>query len=82
MAFQEIAFKAELDRHVDPECEYQARMLCEEDPSKRQCIVEELRNMIYGKGTYMGCGLKVPLCLLVVNSFLFLDVASIFFIFY
>ena len=71
MAFQEIAFKAELDRHVDPECEYQARMLCEEDPSKRQCIVEELRNMIYGKGTCMGCGLNVPLCLLVVNSFLF-----------
>nr|ATY51921.1 CTD35 [Heliconius melpomene] len=50
MAFQEIAFKAELDRHVDPECEYQARILCEEDPSRRQCIVEELRNMIYERG--------------------------------
>ncbi|CAH0718131.1 unnamed protein product, partial [Brenthis ino] len=50
MSFQEIAFKAELDRHVDPECEYQARILCEEDPATRACLIEELRYMIYERG--------------------------------
>lgn len=47
--FQEIAFKAELDRHVDPECEYQASILCGEDPATREIAVEKLRQMIYGK---------------------------------
>ncbi|XP_047532329.1 clavesin-1-like [Vanessa atalanta] len=49
-SFQEIAFKAELDRHVDPECEHQARILCGEDPTTRVAVVEELRNIIYKRG--------------------------------
>ncbi|CAH2087641.1 unnamed protein product [Euphydryas editha] len=48
--FQEIAFKAELDRHVHPECEYQARIICGEDPITRANVVEELRNMINERG--------------------------------
>ncbi|XP_052742641.1 alpha-tocopherol transfer protein-like [Bicyclus anynana] len=38
------------DRHVDPECEYQASILCEEDPSTRASAIEKLRNMIHERG--------------------------------
>lgn len=48
MPFQEIAFRAELDRHEDPEFEYQASILCEEDAAARADRVQLLRNMIYG----------------------------------
>ncbi|OWR46676.1 alpha-tocopherol transfer protein-like [Danaus plexippus] len=50
MPFQEIAFRAELDRHEDPEFEYQASILCEEDAAARADRVQLLRNMIYERG--------------------------------
>lgn len=49
--FQEIAFKAEMDRHDDPESEEEAFILCAEDPASRTRNIVELRNMIYGKQT-------------------------------
>ncbi|KAM3960458.1 clavesin-2 [Aphomia sociella] len=50
MMFQEIAFKAEMDRHDDPESEEEARILCDEEPATRQRNIEELRDMIYKRG--------------------------------
>ncbi|XP_022824879.1 alpha-tocopherol transfer protein-like [Spodoptera litura] len=48
--FQEIAFKAEMDRHDDPESEEEAFILCAEDPATRTRNIVELRNMIYERG--------------------------------
>lgn len=48
--FQEIAFKAEMDRHNDPESEKEAWILCGEEPSNRAKTIVELRNMIYERG--------------------------------
>ncbi|XP_059062234.1 clavesin-1-like [Achroia grisella] len=50
MMFQEIAFKAEMDRHNDPESVEEARILCDEEPATRQRNIEELRRMIYERG--------------------------------
>lgn len=51
LSFQEIAFKAELDRHEHPTAEFvqHALMLCDEDPATRDDRIRELRNMIYGE---------------------------------
>ncbi|CAK1542024.1 unnamed protein product [Leptosia nina] len=48
--FREIAFEAELDRHIVPECEDQARMQCGEEPDNRWNAVKELRNLILERG--------------------------------
>ncbi|CAG4935841.1 unnamed protein product [Colias eurytheme] len=48
--FREIAFRAELDRHIVPECEDQARILCGEDPDNRTNAIKELRDMILDRG--------------------------------
>ncbi|XP_038221831.1 clavesin-1-like isoform X2 [Zerene cesonia] len=48
--FREIAFRAELDRHIVPECEDQARILCGEDPDNRKNAIKELRDMILERG--------------------------------
>ncbi|VVC89170.1 unnamed protein product [Leptidea sinapis] len=48
--FRNIAFRAELDRHITPECEDQARILCGEVPAERNNKIEELRKMILERG--------------------------------
>ncbi|XP_041980772.1 clavesin-1-like [Aricia agestis] len=48
--FEEIAFEAELNRSLDPECEDEARILCEEEPRYRRKRIEELRDMVYERG--------------------------------
>ncbi|CAG4955691.1 unnamed protein product [Parnassius apollo] len=52
LSFQEIAFKAELDRHEHPTQEFaeQALLLCDEDPATRARVIEEFRNMIFERG--------------------------------
>ncbi|KAL0821305.1 hypothetical protein ABMA28_005899 [Loxostege sticticalis] len=48
--FKEIAYKAELDRHDDPESEEVAYALCGERPETRARNIEDLRNLIYERG--------------------------------
>lgn len=48
--FKEIAYKAELDRHEDPDLEEQALLLCDEKKETRAKSLEELRNLIYARG--------------------------------
>ncbi|CAB3244908.1 unnamed protein product [Arctia plantaginis] len=48
--FQDIAFKAELDRHDDPELEKEAFILCAEEPAARARNIAELRDLIYERG--------------------------------
>ncbi|KAL4717305.1 hypothetical protein ACJJTC_017192 [Scirpophaga incertulas] len=48
--FKEIAYKAELDRHEDPELEEQAFLLCGEKKETRAKLISDLRNLIYERG--------------------------------
>ncbi|KAG7300480.1 hypothetical protein JYU34_016111 [Plutella xylostella] len=50
LRFEEIAFKAELNRDEDPESDRDAWLLCGEDPMNRKRAIEELRKMIYERG--------------------------------
>ncbi|CAH0399358.1 unnamed protein product [Chilo suppressalis] len=48
--FKEIAYKAELDRHEDPELEEQALLLCGEKKDTRAKNLQDLKNLIYERG--------------------------------
>ncbi|CAG9791062.1 unnamed protein product [Diatraea saccharalis] len=48
--FKEIAYKAELDRHEDPDLEEQAFLLCGEKKETRAKNLQDLKNLIYERG--------------------------------